>query len=90
MIQVFSFKHGYDCPVDRFVSCRVRPMEKYFKGKIWVPLGGYSSSFFVLLPYTSLYNRYITHIYRWYALIYISGTLPSLPNLSILNIESYR
>ena len=37
MTYVFSFKYAFDCPVDRFVSCHVRPMENISKGKFGYP-----------------------------------------------------
>ena len=57
-----------------------------FRGKFWVPLGDPSScspNIATYCPLQPLYNPY----YWWYMLVYISGTLPRVPNFSLWCLE---
>ena len=43
----------------------------------------------ITVPHIVLYNHYITHIYGWYMLVYVWGTLRRVPNFSPL-IQCFR
>ena len=60
-----------------------------FKGKIWVPLGGYPSSCSRnITPYCPIQPVY--NPYMWYMLVYISGTLARVPNFSLWGFSNTK